>query len=361
MRKVNIFHEWLDTLGGAESVLFELIKVYPNATVYTLWAEQDLVDKIGVNVRVSFLQHFPRRFRRLLGLPFMPFAWFLLGRNVKAGQLSITSSWVFCHSAIPKRFESNSFHYIHTPARYWWNPEVDTRTQLTIPSFLLVLLRKIDKWLSRNHLNVIANSKATQSRIERHWNLESHVVHPPVDVNFYDYEKVESIPTKEKFLLCVGRFVPYKGHEMAIRLGERLNLPVVLVGHGEGEIRLRKLSRDSTTAVSLLVNSSRETLRELYASCICLVYPAVEDFGIVPVEAMATGAVVLGVDNGGLVDSVIQGETGFLVAYLKLEALAEGFYNLPSNSRGQIRASSLRFSQENFCISIRAYSKKFQI
>ena len=360
MRQVNIFHEWLDTSGGAESVLCELIEIFPNATIYTLWADQKLVNKLGVEVRVSFLQHLPRKFRRLVGLPFMPFAWYLLGRNIEVGQFSITSSWVFCHSAIPKRFEGNSVHYIHTPARYWWNPEVDNRTRFKIPSIVLVVLRKIDKWLSRNHRNVIANSEATRSRIKKHWKIESHVIHPPVDINFYDYKKVQNISTEDKFLLCVGRFVPYKGHELTIRLGERLNLPVVLVGHGEGEMRLRKISTDSTTEVSLLVNASREMIRQLYASCICLVYPAVEDFGIVPVEAMATGALVLGVDEGGLVDSVIQGETGILVSRLRLEALVQGFYKLPRNSRANIRAASLRFSRENFALTFRAFLERIE-
>lgn len=360
MSQVNIFHEWLDTSGGAESVLRQLLKIYPDATVYTLWAEKELVDELGVNVRVSFLQYLPRKFRRLLGLPLMPLAWYLLGRNVKFGQLSITSSWVFCHSAIPKRFEPNSFHYIHTPARYWWSPEIDTRTKIKIPKIVLAVMRKIDKWLSRNHLNLISNSIATSNKIESYWNLNSFVIHPPVDVDFYNFDKTEKDLTHNEFLLCVGRFVPYKGHELAIRLGEFLNLPVILAGHGEGELNLRKCADESTTQVSLLVNASRETLRNLYASCICLVYPAVEDFGIVPVEAMATGALVLGVNQGGLVDSVIHGETGYLVNKLELRTLAEGFFNLPSTSRFDIRANSLKFSEDNFRLKITEYSKRIQ-
>jgi glycosyltransferase involved in cell wall biosynthesis len=356
--KVNIFHEWLDTSGGAESVLSELIGIFPNATVYTLWADAGFADDLGVEVRVSFLQHFPRRFRRLLGLPFMPVAWKLLGRNIKDGQLSITSSWVFCHSAIPRRFEKSSIHYIHTPARYWWNPEVDKRSQLRIPLAILAVLRNTDKWLARHHRNVLANSNATHDRIKKHWNLDSVVIHPPVDVVFFDFENSKSKSSTEEFLLCVGRFVPYKGHEIAIQLGELLNLPVVLVGHGEGEGRLRRQAINSTTEVSFVVNASREEIRDLYANCICLVYPAIEDFGIVPVEAMATGAVVLGVNEGGLVDSVVQGETGFLVSGLELQALLEGFRHLPKNSRSSIRAASLRFSQENFAHKVRMYLEK---
>ncbi len=358
MLRVNIFHEWLDTAGGAESVLSELIKIFPDATVYTLWADAALVDDLGVEVRVSFLQHFPKRFRRLLGLPFMPIAWKLLGRNIKDGQVSITSSWVFCHSAIPRRFENSSIHYIHTPARYWWNPDVDKRSKFKIPFFILAIFRILDRRMARHHTNVLANSNSTHDRIMNYWKLDSVVIHPPVDVDFYDYKNATINSSKQEFLLCVGRFVSYKGHELAIQLGERLNLPVVLVGHGEGEAHLRRQAFVSTTEVSFVVNASREEIRNLYANCICLVYPAIEDFGIVPVEAMATGAVVLGVNEGGLVDSVVQGETGFLVQNLELQALITGFSRLPKSSRSNNRTASLRFSQQNFSNKIQAYLEK---
>jgi glycosyltransferase involved in cell wall biosynthesis len=284
-----------------------------------------------------------------------------LGRNIRNGDFSITSSWVFCHSAIPKQFENDSFHYIHTPARYWWNPEVDTRTQLKIPAYVILFLRFIDKWLARNHLNVLANSQSTRERVLKFWHLESDVIHPPVDVDFYDFSKVENIGPRGEFLLCVGRFVPYKGHHLVIQVGESLNLPVVLVGHGEGEAYLRRLAQNSSTKVSLIVNASRETIRELYATCACLVYPAIEDFGIVPVEAMGTGALVLGINEGGLIDSVVQGENGFLVPRMALSALVEGFRGLPEKSRESVRETSLQFSQEFFVSNVRAYLKKIQI
>lgn len=357
MSKVNIFHEWLDTSGGAESVLAELLGIFPGATVYTLWAESKLIESLGVEVKVSFLQFFPRKFRRSLGLLFMPLAWKILGRKISSGDFSITSSWVFCHSAVPKKFERNSMHYIHTPARYWWNPEIDTRTELKLPRIVLLILRAIDKSLAQNHQNVIANSNATSERIKNYWGLKSVVIHPPVDVDFYNFAKVENIGSRKNFLLCVGRFVPYKGHELVIKLGEALNLPVVLVGHGSGETRLRKLSLSSKTRVSVLVNVPRERIRELYATCICLVYPAIEDFGIVPVEAMATGARVLGINHGGLRDSVIQGETGSLVSRLDVHALVQGFYSLNENSRENIRANSLRFSKVNFRLDIKAFKE----
>lgn len=358
MTRVNIFHEWLDTSGGAESVLSKIVEYFPNSKIYTLWAEPQLVEKLGINVRVSFLQFFPRRFRRTLGLPLMPIAWKLLGRNIKSEDISITSSWVFCHTAIPKRYEANSFHYIHTPARYWWNPEIDVRSEIEIPFWVLSVLRKFDKWMARNHQNLIANSESTRNRIRNFWGLESFVLYPPVDVEFFNYEHLELNENQGKYLLCVGRFVPYKGHELVIQLGEKLNLPVVLAGHGQGELRLRKLAAKSSTQVTLIINPTREKIRELYVKCASLVFPAIEDFGIVPVEAMACGARVLGVNQGGLVDSVIHGESGFLVSNLEIESFVNGFHDLPITARESVRASSLRFAEQNFSIQLDKYLRE---
>jgi len=125
MAEVRIFHEWLDTIGGAEAVLVEFIKLYPNAKIYTLWADDQVLETLGISAKTSFLQYFPKRLRRILGLPLMPFAWKTLSRSISKGDLSITSSWVFAHSAIPKKYEPQSIHFIHTPARYLWNPEID--------------------------------------------------------------------------------------------------------------------------------------------------------------------------------------------------------------------------------------------
>lgn len=355
MRRVNIFHEWLDTSGGAELVLKELVEIFPNATVYTLWAEPIFKKTLGVKIEVSFLQYFPSKIRRLVGLPLMPLAWKILSRNIEENDLSITSSWVFAHSAVPKRFEANSFHYVHTPARYWWNPEIDSRSKVKIPSFLFSLFRILDRYLAKNHLNVIANSQSTRERILQSWDLKSEVIHPPVDIEFFDFSKVHNLGERSNFLLCVGRFVPYKGHDLVIKLGEALSLPVVLIGHGKGEAHLRRLAAHAKIQISIEVDATRERIRELYSKCYCLVYPAIEDFGIVPVEAMASGALVLGIYKGGLRDSIEEGVTGSLVPSVDLEELLRGFQRLPSSDRMKIRSQSLRFSRNRFNLLVSEY------
>jgi glycosyltransferase involved in cell wall biosynthesis len=359
MAKVRIFHEWLDTIGGAEAVLVDLITLYPDAKIYTLWAEDHVLETLGISAKTSFLQYFPKCLRRIIGLPLMPLAWKTLSRSISDGDLSITSSWVFAHSAIPKKYEHQSIHFIHTPARYFWNPEIDSRTRFPIPQFIFWVFRKIDIKFAKTHLHVLANSNATRKRIEKYWSLKSKVVHPGVDVNFYNYQKVSDLNERKNFILCVGRFVPYKGHETAIKLGEYLNLPVVLAGHGKMEQFLKKLAMNSLVKIDVLVYPSREMLRSLYSSCYFLVYPAVEDFGIVPVEAMACGAQVLGLAEGGLLDTITSEELGVLVSDQEPKTLAEGFNRIKWEPRDLVREFSLKFSNEKFRINISNYVNKF--
>jgi glycosyltransferase involved in cell wall biosynthesis len=355
MAKVRIFHEWLDTIGGAEAVLIDLIKLYPDAEIYTLWAEDHVLETLEISANTSFLQFFPKKLRRILGLPLMPIAWRMLSKSISDDDLSITSSWVFAHSAIPKKYEHRSIHFIHTPARYWWNPEIDSRTRLPIPNLVFWVLRKIDTRIAKNHLNVLANSNATKERIAKSWKLKSEVVHPGVDIIFYDYQKVLDLSYRKNFILCVGRFVPYKGHETAIKLGEYLNLPVVLVGHGKMEQYLKRLANKSLVRIDVLVNPSREILRSLYSNCFFLAYPAVEDFGIVPVEAMACGAQVLGISKGGLLDSITSKELGVLVTDQEIDTLVDGFHRITWESRDIVREFSLKFSNEKFRINLSNY------
>jgi len=360
MPKVRIFHEWLDTIGGAEAVLLDLIAVFPDAEIYTLWAEEYILETLGITAKTSFLQFFPKKFRRLAGIPFMPLAWRVLSRSVSAEDLSITSSWVFAHCAIPKKHEQRSIHYIHTPARYLWNPEIDSRTKFQIPLIVLLILRRIDRYLANNHLNVIANSNATRVRIEKFWNLQSVVVHPGVDTDFFHFAKVADLENRKDFILCVGRFVPYKGHSKAIELGEFLNLPVVLVGHGAQEDYLKRLADQSDIKVEILVNPSREKVRSLYATCFFVVYPAIEDFGIVAVEAMACGTPVLGISAGGLLDIISSTDVGVLVSNTEIETLAKGFHQLNWESREEIREHSLKFARDKFRKSMYEYAYQIE-
>jgi glycosyltransferase involved in cell wall biosynthesis len=166
-------------------------------------------------------------------------------------------------------------------------------------------LRRWDQRTAGRPTRYLANSTAVADRIRRHYGRAATVCHPPADVDFYRPGQER----REDFLLAVGALVPYKRYEEAIAAARRAGRPLVLVGGGPEEKRLRALADSS---VQILVNRSREELRSLYRTCAYYVQPGEEDFGIAAVEALACGAPVVALGRGGVRDIVRDGANGVL-------------------------------------------------
>jgi glycosyltransferase involved in cell wall biosynthesis len=274
----------------------------------------------------------------------MPFAWKLFERELQTFDLIINSSWAFAHSAGGSH--PRKISYIHTPGRYWWFPSIDQRTQIKIPKFLIKLIRKIDLRLSQKPNNYIANSEETRKRIRECWGQESELVYPPVNLDFYSHN--EHVDENQGFILGVGRFVGYKNHDFIIKLGEALGKKVVLAGHGPNLDYLTGLALRSSTEVKIYNSPTNSELRELYFGALCLVYPTYEDFGIVPVEAMGCGLQVLGLSQGGLLETVEDGLAGSLVPTLELHSFIEAFNDLPNRPKVEIKQSVANFHTLEF-------------
>lgn len=352
--KVAICHEWLDNIGGGEKVLLELSKLYDNPTVFTLWANKEITEKLDFPVKVSFLQHFPTKLRRTIGLFLMPFAWKTFESELKSFDLIINSSWAFAHSAGGNH--PRKISYIHTPGRYWWYPSIDQRTKVRVPGFLLSIIRRKDFNLAQKTNVYVANSLETKKRILECWGRESEVVYPPVNLDFY--KPSDFLSDRKDFILGVGRFVGYKNHEFVIRIGETLGKKVVLAGHGPLLESLKNQAANSTTEVEVIDSPSDFELRQLYYDAFCLIYPTFEDFGIVPVEAMGCGLQVLGLSQGGLIETVTNGIAGTLVDSIDLKTFVDGYHDLPNKSRDLIRDSVEKFSSSQFTIEIRVKISK---
>lgn len=313
-----LVHEWLAPHGGSENVFEVLSNAFPDAERFCLWNASNGRFE-GVNE--TLLARTPLRRSKAAALPFMPAVWRHLPQ--RDADWVLCSTHLFAHHARfggPAR-EAPKLVYAHTPARYVWTPELDGRGEGALARSVSTVLKSIDRRRAAEPVAIAANSAFVARRIADTWEREAVVIHPPVDAVAFAAEAGELTPTDlaalaelpAEFLLGVSRFVPYKQLERVIDAGAAAGIPVVLSGRGPDEERLRAIAADRGGRVDFVHSPSFELLRELYRRSLALVFPSVEDFGIIPVEAMATGTPVVANAVGGTAETVIDGVTGALV------------------------------------------------
>ncbi|WP_346117122.1 glycosyltransferase [Micromonospora coerulea] len=303
-------HEWFGATGGSENVFLALREVLPDATGFVLWRDRDA--RRGLDLRESWLARTPLRRSKALALPLMPLTWRTLTRE--SFDVVISSSHAFAHTVkLPAAPAARYLSYIHSPARYLWSPDFDGRGSngaLTLPRRLL---RAADVRLSRHVDSYAANSGEVQARIRRFWKRDARIIHPPVDVDYFAAAPAPQRQQDRGYLLGVGRWIPYKKFDLMIEIADAARMPLVIAGSGSEEESLRRSAARARIPVSFELQPSRERLRELYWGAKALLFPTHEDFGIIPVEAMACGTPVLGLRRGGALETVVDGQTGYLV------------------------------------------------
>lgn len=310
-----IVHEWLAPLGGSENVFATLIEAFPDAQTICLWNDDPLRFPM---TRETWLARTPLRGHKALALPIMPLAWRDL--EFTEGEWLLCSSHCFAHHARLRGVGADlpKFVYAHTPARYLWAPELDERGGSLPVRALAGILKPLDKHRAAEATSIAANSRFVAERVRVAWDREATVIHPPVAARFFAQppmeftseveEILENLPSQ--YLLGASRFVPYKRLDYVIRAGAAADLPVVLAGDGPDEPRLRAAAEASSSPVTFVSRPSTVLLRELYRRALAYVFPPIEDFGIMPVEAMATGVPAIVNSVGGAAESVLDQETG---------------------------------------------------
>lgn len=314
-----VAHEWIAAIGGSERVFEQFLHALPGCRAICLWND----DPDGFpGVEETWLGRSPLRGHKLLSMPFMDDAW---NRIDLAGiDRILVSSHAFAHhlAARAASIGIRSFAYIHTPARYIWSPELDNRGNALVglgrPAF-----RRWDRHQVSPHVSYAANSNFVAQRISDAWDVEARVLYPPADVQHIkactcaisseEEGVVSRLPSQ--FILGASRFVRYKTLEGAIRAGEIADMPVVLVGSGPDESRLRALAAQARVPVLFTGAVSHALLMMLYRQAALFVYMAIEDFGIMPVEAMASGTRTLVNTIGGAGESVLSVRGGIAAAW----------------------------------------------
>lgn len=310
-KRVAIVHDWLLGMRGGERVLESLLKLYPNADIYTLFYHPD-----GIGAEINRCAIYPSRLNRIPGsrryyrfmLPFFSGAIESIRWNADY-DLVISTSHCVAHGAQPP---SSARHvtYCFSPMRYLYDQAeayaaggagITTRAlQMIAPR-----LRAWDASAARRCGNYAAISEFIATRIKTAYGLDSRVIFPPVRTDFFT--PAESRPPDDVSFLLVSALVPYKRVDIAIEAANELKAPLIIAGSGPEERRLRKLAGPTIRFTGWLGDAA---LRDLYRSCRALIFPGEEDFGIIPLEAMACGMPVLALRAGGLRETMREGVTG---------------------------------------------------
>lgn len=308
-----VSHEWLAPHGGSENVFEQLLATFPAAAGVCLW--NDAPDRFGRDISETWLARTPLRRSKAASLPFQTRAWDAV--DLGPYERVISSSHAFGHhlaarAAIEGR---RAFAYVHTPARYIWNPELDVRGGGRAARVAARTLKRRDAARASGLVTYAANSDFVRDRVRASWGVDAEVIYPPVAVESIqrrgswadalvdkDADAFDALPAE--FILGASRLVEYKRLDMAIRVGGLLGVPVVIAGDGPDGERLRSLASTSPVPVTFVGRVSDDLLYALYQRAQLYVFMAVEDFGIMPIECMALGTPVLVNAVGGAAEGM---------------------------------------------------------
>jgi glycosyltransferase involved in cell wall biosynthesis len=351
--KVALAHDHLFQFGGAESVLSELSKMYPQAPIHTLICnKQNFSSFKDAIIKTSFLQKLPggvSHFKWYLKL--MPMAWEQF--DFSKYDVVISSSSAFVKGIITP---INSMHYCycHTPTRYLWSDRREYIENLSIPHilklYLMSTLSKLRSWDQAaaarvNHF--IANSQFVAERIKKYYHRDSTVIYPPVrTATFYVSQEIG------KYFLIVSRLRPYKRVDLAVEAFNNLRLPLIIIGGGEELPRLKKMAKKN---IKFLGEVSTSTRNRYLAKCRAFIHPQVEDFGISVVEAMASGRPVIAFQAGGALETIIPGESGIFFKSQDWESLVYAVlhFNQSDFDPKKIQEAAAKYDQSIFETNIK--------
>ena len=347
--KVAIVCDWLTGIGGAERVILEMHKLYPEAPIYTSQYDPEKISWFNeADVRTGWLQKLPAGLKKFL--PVLR-AWYFSHLDLSEYDLVISISGA---EAKGVKTGPNTLHicYCHSPTHYYW---IRYEQYLAAPGFptglnwlarlgLKLLVEPLKKWdfkAAQRPTVMVANSTHTQAMITKYYQRDSTVIHPPVDIERFT---LKGTPPLRHGFVTAGRQTPYKRIDLAVEACTELNVPLVVIGNGPDNAKLHKLAGRS---VIFLTRVPDEEIPMHFQSASAFIFPTnIEDFGVTGVEAMAAGTPVIAYTEGGPRDYIIPGKTGLFFEKQTVNSLIQTLQEFKPErfDAAVIRAEAERFS-----------------
>ena len=364
--KVAIVHDWLTVSGGAEKVCRELIRMYPQADVFSLVDflsdrhRQEILD--GKRSHTSIIQKFPfaRKWYRYY-LPWFPYAIEQL--NLEKYDLVISSSYAVAKGVIT-RADQVHICYCHSPMRYLWDLYFSYMPKVSWKNFpiTLAMRRSISKlriWdvVSSNRVDYfIANSQNVAGRIRKIYRRTATVVYPPLDILHF-----QLVQEKKDYYVTASRLVPYKRVDLMIdAFREMPDKQLVILGDGPELKRLRKRAKGMKN-VQLPGFVPADRHRQLIGEAKAFINASFEDFGIAPLEAQACGTAVIAYAKGGVLETTLENKTAVYFSQQTVSALTEAvqkFEKTPLLTAVEIQKFAVAFNNERFQTEMAEFIKK---
>jgi glycosyltransferase involved in cell wall biosynthesis len=356
--KVAIVHDWL-VGGGAERVVYELHRMFPEAPIYTSYCSDEWRQRMDGKVVTGWLQRFGK-LRKFI--PFLRIWWFTR-LNLRGYDLVISSSGAEAKGIkVPKG--TLHINYCHAPTHYYWSRydeymahpgfgALDPLARLGL-GLLVAPLRKWDYKAAQRPDYIIANSLHIQAEIKKYYGREAVVINPPVDLA--RFSKITTTSKRHGFL-AGGRLTPYKRNDLAVQACTKLGLPLTVYGDGPDRKRLAAMAGPTVTFTGFI---SDQAVADLFAASEAFIFSLLDDFGVVSIEALAAGTPVIAYKAGGALDYVVEGKTGAFFAKQTTKSLTQALqrFDAKKYNATDIKAFAQNFSVDTFAHKMEAFIEK---
>lgn len=362
--KVAIVHDYLKEFGGAEKVVEALHEIWPDAPIYTSvflpkYAGPHRARIEKWNIKTSILQYIPLKAKLISLFRFVAPIVFYFTDLSKYDVVITSNAGTYTSPNFVKVGKKTLFiSYYHTPPRYLygypvandWTNNWFRRTLLVLGQIPMHFLRILDYKSAQLPDYLLANSNEVKGRITKFYRRDSRVVYPPVEI-----PNVKLPIKKENYYLIGGRVSRHKGHDIAIKAFTKLGLPLKVFGGTFASYGLEQFKKDAGTNIEFLGEVNESEKWELMKKAKAFVFPSEqEDFGIIPVEAMAAGTPVIALNQGGVKETVVEGKTGIFFDERTPESLAKAVLKFEDLSMQR----KMKFKQEDCINRAQKFSKE---